>query len=451
VIEYEKLEALVRIPLRGLAPDDVGRLVEEQTSLRATAGVLTALQRRTGGNPFFVRQLIGLATASGADPDWSTDVATLERVAMPLGMRRLASRRLENLSPACRSLLELAAAISREFSLALVTRAHGGDRAEVLHALDEVSPRGSSLRNRSRRRATRSPTTSFARCCWPNSRHRDVARASAEWHRHSRRCTPAISRRSCRARLSLRGGRAAARRLTGGRLRKWAGDLARGVAAYADAADHYERALRALELLPKADARRRAELLVCAGWAHQSAGRTTHARRVLEDAAAVARSAGDPELFAMAALGFAEFFVSPGSTAAVSLLREARDMWASREGGLRIWIESALAIQLVGDNFNLRDEAERLTASAEKSARSLGTRRSLAAALLARAFVARTASVETARQRIELADEATEAVRDRGEITLEVMASIAREVTDALLAGGADRLMALGRQGRGAS
>jgi DNA-binding winged helix-turn-helix (wHTH) protein/tetratricopeptide (TPR) repeat protein len=429
VIEYEKLEALVRIPLRGLAPDDVGRLVEEQTGLRATAGVLAALQRRTGGNPFFVRQLIGLATASGADPDWSTEVASLERVAMPLGMRRLASRRLENLSPACRSLLELAAAISREFSLALVTRAHGGDRAEVLRTLDEgVAARIVAAEPKSPQSYvfTHDVVREVLLAELPTPRrgelHLQVAQALEAMHAgHLAPIVPALAYHYAEAAPLLEGSQAVD-------YAKWAGDLARGVAAYADAADHYERALRALELLPRADARRRAELLVCAGWAHQSAGRTTHARRVLEDAAAVARSAGDPELFAMAALGFAEFFVSPGSTAAVSLLREALAMWAGRQGGLRIWIESALAIQLVGDNFNLRDEAERLTASAEKSARSLGTRRSLAAALLARAFVARTASVETARQRIELADEATEVVRDRGEVTLEVMASVAREV-----------------------
>lgn len=429
LIEWEKAEALVKLPLERLGPDDVRRLVEQQTGQRPSPDVIETLHRRTGGNPFFVRQVLGLAasaTGGAAAAAPHAEPIPLRPDAIPLGIRRAASRRLAALSAACRETLEVAAALGPEFPLALLTRAGDCSTETSLLALDEagsariaVAPDVAGGPWRFSHDLVREVLLAELPGPRRAALHRQAARALEELHGgHLAPVVPALAYHYAQAAPLLDGGEAVD-------YAKWAGDLARSVSAYADAAAHYEGALRALDLRPQADPRRRAEILVALGWALQSAGRTTRSREVLRDAAAVSRAVGDPNLFALAALGVAEFFVSLGNPAATALLQEALGRLETESGILRIWVESALAIQLVGERGRY-DEAQEHAVNAERAARALGAGRTLAAALLARASVERVSPQSTARLRMALADEACALVCGRGDETIEVMASLTR-------------------------
>jgi DNA-binding SARP family transcriptional activator len=115
------LAALARVPslqqigLAGLLPDAVAQLLGAQLGEPPSTAQLTLSYARTGGNPFFVRQLAQLLQeAPSGTPD-----------GVPSGVRHVLSRRLELLPVASRELLEAAAVAGRDFDLRPVAQAAG--------------------------------------------------------------------------------------------------------------------------------------------------------------------------------------------------------------------------------------------------------------------------------------------------------------------------------------
>ncbi|PRY32318.1 BTAD domain-containing putative transcriptional regulator [Pseudosporangium ferrugineum] len=111
----------VRVHLGGLAEASTAELIASVTGHPADPGAVRALHRRSGGNPFFVRELARLA-AAGADLD---DI--------PAGVRDVIRHRLDRLPESARTVLRRAAVLGRDIDpevlLAIV-----GDRA--IDALD---------------------------------------------------------------------------------------------------------------------------------------------------------------------------------------------------------------------------------------------------------------------------------------------------------------------------
>jgi tetratricopeptide (TPR) repeat protein len=162
-----------------------------------------------------------------------------------------------------------------------------------------------------------------------------------------------------------------------------AAERAAGRLAYEDAAQLYERALRALELTG-ADGARRCDLLLALGDAYARAGSVQPARGAFRRAAGYARRLRSPERLAQAAIGFG----GPRATYAivdeevVGLLEEALAALGSGDDGLRARLLARLAMELY-----FADAPERRAALAEEAvttARSVGEPATLAYALGAR-------------------------------------------------------------------
>ena len=89
-----------QLPLAGLTPDEVGALAQELAGTRLPARVTAQLWQRSGGNPFFVRELTRLLAAQGS---WQ------QQTQIPASVAETLRRRLARLSTECVRLLERAA------------------------------------------------------------------------------------------------------------------------------------------------------------------------------------------------------------------------------------------------------------------------------------------------------------------------------------------------------
>jgi predicted ATPase len=112
-----------RLVLRGLESDALVHFIEVMARLRPSPAVVEAMLRDTGGNPFFVSEVVrllasrtqlGRLTASVFDP-----------LGVPPSVREVTGQRLARLSPAVRELLDLAATIGLEIPVAVLAEAAG--------------------------------------------------------------------------------------------------------------------------------------------------------------------------------------------------------------------------------------------------------------------------------------------------------------------------------------
>src|SRR5690242_761201 len=109
------------LPLTGLSPDAVTRLVADVVGDQLAAEVAAGVHRRTGGNPFFVQQVSWLLR-SGQD-------------GIPPGVHEALELRFEALPGATAAALRTAAAIGQRFTADLVARASGQRPEAVTKAL----------------------------------------------------------------------------------------------------------------------------------------------------------------------------------------------------------------------------------------------------------------------------------------------------------------------------
>lgn len=108
------------LTLTGLTEDEVGDLIALTGVGRPDPALVAEVHRRTGGNPFFVEQTARLWHGTGT-------------LAVPPGVRDAVQRRLDALPGDTRRLLACAAALGRQFDVALLAAATG--RGEVERAL----------------------------------------------------------------------------------------------------------------------------------------------------------------------------------------------------------------------------------------------------------------------------------------------------------------------------
>ena len=116
-----------RIPLSGLAPDDVEALVTAVHGGPVARDTVAALTDRTGGNPFYLRESARLMESEGA-------LVALAEV--PEGVRDVLRRRLARLPQAAVSVLRLAAVVGREADVDVLVAAADTDEEALYDALD---------------------------------------------------------------------------------------------------------------------------------------------------------------------------------------------------------------------------------------------------------------------------------------------------------------------------
>src|SRR5207247_2778542 len=91
-----------RIALAGLSPEAVAAMLARAHAAGSDAGAAQDLHARTGGNPFYIEQLMQNAGTS------------------PGGIAELVTRRVSALGPQARAILETAALAGPEFELSIV-------------------------------------------------------------------------------------------------------------------------------------------------------------------------------------------------------------------------------------------------------------------------------------------------------------------------------------------
>ena len=376
--ELLRAPGATRIPLRGLAEEDVARLVESVPGLDASADLVAAIHRRTDGNPLYVQEFLALLEAeSGAERG-----AVEERWPIPDGIRDVIGRRLERLAPTSTDLLLLAAVAGREFRVDTLQRATGLGGDIVLDRLQE--PIGARLveevpgepgRVRFSHALIRDTLyeglATGERC----RRHADIARALeaayasdpeplvAELAHHFFEAGPLADQASTVHYATSAGERAVA------------------ALAYEEAVRLFQMALRPLRESP--DERRRCEVLVLLGDAQARAGEQQRSKDTFLAAAFIAARIDDAELLARSAIGYGGRFPwarAGNDNQLIPLLNQALNALPATDDPLRARLLARLAGALRDQPSTERRSA--LGAEAVAMARRIGDADTLTYALL---------------------------------------------------------------------
>ncbi|HUG13476.1 MAG TPA: AAA family ATPase [Thermomicrobiales bacterium] len=430
--ELSHLPGSERVTLRGLDEPDIVAIVADMTGDVPPAPVVTALFRRSEGNPFFVTEIVRslpLATWSSA----TDDVAA--QMPIPPSLLDVMRGRLGRLSPACQEMLATAAIIGRDFSMGVLALVpDGGGHLPAGNALPQL------LEEAEGERLIEAVAAMPGRFRFVHVLIREALYAAL----------PAGSR----MRLHLQVGEA---------LEEWFGDDAdahlselahhffqaapEGVAlkaveyasraadqaveqlAYEAGAELYDTALRALDLLPAPSLERRYELLMLRGGAEARAGRLDAARDAFLRAGAIARrdharrrAPESAERLARAALGLQLAALAHGAVDgervrliedALAALDElgAPDVDATTPAALRSRLLARLAMELYYSGEH--DRIEALSHEAVERARATGDPATVAFALQARRWVAW--GPDTIEERLAIGNELADLARELGD------------------------------------
>ena len=360
--------SVVRVLLHGLIRPEVEMLLEDVLHEAPEAALIDDVCRRTGGNPFFAREVARLVKAQG--PGWH---------AVPPGVQEVLQRRTARLGQPCHRLLDVAALTVGpvdQVDLPLLAEIADMPVSAAADILDEaVRARLLMVDADGRLRFAHTLVCEVIAAEIPPARrgalHARIAEVLASRGGEEQAATiadhwrRAIDQRASReaGRWSLVAARAAVLRL-----------------GFEQAIQHYERALDA----PGTD---RLTVLLELGEARRLAGDAATARATLLEATALARSSAQPEALARAALGLGGgvtgFEVPVWDTTQTALLREAVDTLPIEDSALRAAVLARLSLALVAEGpATLSDRiaiAERAVAMAER----VGDAQALVASLAA--------------------------------------------------------------------
>jgi tetratricopeptide (TPR) repeat protein len=330
------------LPLSGLAASDV------EGVLRLRFGVLVAPETAarivavTDGNPFLVEEVARLL-------DNQHPLDQLERIdrgaVLPGRGRDLISGRLDLLPEAGRRVLQVAALIGQEFEVRLLLQVTQLPDTETLHYLREATADGLLLpaspagtRYRFRHALIREALVAEVSAGDRVRLHHAIGEAiEAIHHPLVDPYVDALAFHFVRA-VPAGDWQRAVRYATA------AGDRARAVLAYEDAAEHFEGALEALDFAAEPQEAQRAELLLALGTCRQKAGDLSGARTVVRQAADIGRALHRPDLLGRAALTYAPWTsYGQSSDTGIPLLEEAVAAQPDTDSSLRAQLLARLA------------------------------------------------------------------------------------------------------------
>lgn len=302
--ELARHPATERIALSGLAPPDVGRLIEARTGLPA-GPLADAVHRRTEGNPFFVREVLRLLQAEGRLAVAGAGGDAAEETGIPEGVRDVVGRRCARLSNDAHRLLGMAATAGRDFPADVVEAVWDG-REPVLDLLEEAEAAGlvttMGVETGSYRFSHDIVRETLYDEVSPLRRarlHGRIGAVLAEKADGQGDVSPASVAHHLL--LGVSGGSEADRT----KAACWAvkaAEAATACLAYEEAVDWYAQALATLPSF--GSERERVEVLLGLGGARWRAGDVPAARQTFLDAAELALTLPDYELVAEAVLGF---------------------------------------------------------------------------------------------------------------------------------------------------
>jgi tetratricopeptide (TPR) repeat protein len=397
------------VSLEGLADHDATDLARAVAAGRLTPSALADVVRRTGGNPLFVRELTRLTVAGrapGSEP----------AVDLPSGLKEVVAQRLAPLSPACRSMLDVAALLGSDVRMGVLARALGGRDdlpqlvAEAVQAKilttpgDELSP-PTFVHDLFREvlSAMLDPAVT-AQLHLTLARTLEDLRADGTPIPHAEVAAHYVKASS----LGLRPAAFPAVEHSQNAAAEATCQL-----AFEDAAAHLRRALAVLQLADRPDAQVRFNLLLSLGVALDQSGDAMEAQHALVEASNVARQVGDADGFARAAICIHRLGALSGlpRDRNVRLLEDAVRDQAERVTPLRARTLASLARELHHTwDSGVDDRARAIAAEAAALARRLHDPATLAVCLLA--LHDTSWSVGSAAERLPIVIEMLDLARD---------------------------------------
>lgn len=394
------------VQLGGLDETDVARLLASVAGTAPDPDFARDVWRRTGGNPFFAREVARLLVSTGGLRGRPGDD-------VPAGVREVLGQRLAMLPPACADLLGSAAVLGGEFTADALARLAGIPVAEADELLAQAVLAGVLAPAQSADalrfvhdlfRATAYDTLSVEERQRRHLAVADVLREqraegwpvpAAEVAAHLIRAGPDAAGEAVR--YGTRAAREAAGRL-----------------AYEDACAHYERVLALLDSVD-GTRRRRMTLLLGLGEAYHRSGRPAAAREVYLAAAAAARTLADRAALGAAALHLHHLGVRAGTLdeQVTDLLDEAVAALADRPDPLLALLLAARARTLHHASPAGSADAVPVADRAVGLARAVGDDATLAACLLAAHDVRWRPG--SARDRLPVVDEMVDCARRAGD------------------------------------
>ena len=304
-VERDRIVELIE--LSGLAEEEITTLVGSLVGWNPPSEVARSLHGETGGNPFFLEEVVRHLEQLGlsADPERLAGVtATVREIGVPARVRELVGRRVQRLTRPGRETLAAAAVIGSEPSRDVLS--------EVLQ-LESDQELGAALDELVDARLLAESPDRIGRYRFS---HALIQHALYEEQTLNRRATlheqvgAALERlrpedgelHAALAYHYARAGDQLARKVV--RHGRTAGEHALGLFAYEDAIRELTVALTALESSDGADRRERAELLALLGTARTRAGDYPAARVAFHEAAELSAATGTWPTLAHAALGF---------------------------------------------------------------------------------------------------------------------------------------------------
>lgn len=131
-----------KISLTGLDEKEVGDMIDAWVGRDAPPDVIRGVYEQTGGNPFFVEEILLYLIDTGAiyekDGRCLADVP-VDQMGIPEEVKQTIRMRLARLSDECDSMLTIAAVIGREFGLDALARASNLSEDRLLELLEEAS------------------------------------------------------------------------------------------------------------------------------------------------------------------------------------------------------------------------------------------------------------------------------------------------------------------------
>ena len=341
--------AVQRIRLDGLEVGEVAEVVTRVLGDTATDELATIVHSRTGGNPFFVREVSRLLAARPAT------------TGVPDGVREVLARRIARVSQDCQRILEVAAVAGDGADVSLVTAV--ADSPAVLDVLEEAAAA----------RLLAGPPVDgriwFAHALvrevldasLGTARRAALHRALAEQLETDEDAPPSELARHWSAAF----GPDAADRASEWALR--AAREARSRMGYEQAVADYRIALRGKDI-------ERTKVMLELGEAQMYAGDLEGARQTFAETAELARRNGRASHLAMAALGLGTglggFEVPLYDDLQKELLEEALRSLPERDGGLRAAVTGRLSLAYAGTDRE--DERVDLARSAVAMAERVG-------------------------------------------------------------------------------
>jgi DNA-binding CsgD family transcriptional regulator len=144
--ELHRASNVARVQLHGLSAEEVQRLLAETSQQTVPQPFADVVQRRTEGNPLFVRETLRFVIDTGLVERrdgalWRVgDQSLAGRI--PEGLRDAVGKRLSRLSESTNRVLSVASIIGREFHLDVLSRVLAGAAEELEAALEEASASG---------------------------------------------------------------------------------------------------------------------------------------------------------------------------------------------------------------------------------------------------------------------------------------------------------------------